>query len=82
MNRLNEASLQKLEASIPALARGAIEQAYAQAMTRHGKVIEAVDGELRETTAEGTSRVIGAVPPPTRVAVGLKRVRRSTPVSG
>lgn len=77
MNRLNEASLQKLEASIPELARGAIQQAYAQAMTRHGKVIEAINGQLRETTAEGTSRVIGLVPAPTPVSIGLKRVRRS-----
>jgi len=76
MNRLSEAALQRLEASIPELARGAVQQAYVQALTRHGKVIEAVDGRLLETTADGHSRVIGSVPAPTRVPVGLKRVRK------
>jgi hypothetical protein len=77
MNRLNEATLQSLEARIPELARGAVQQAQARALTRHGKVIEAVDGQLRETTAEGTSRLIGELPAPTPVRIGLKRVRRA-----
>lgn len=75
MNRLDEATLQHLESRIPELAKGAVQQAQARALTLHGKVIEAVDGQLRETTAEGTSRLIGSVPAPTPVRIGLKRVR-------
>ncbi|MGC4366266.1 hypothetical protein [Hydrogenophaga sp. R2] len=75
MNRLDEATLQSLESRIPELAKGAVQQAQARALTRHGKVIEAVNGQLRETTAAGTSRLIGSVPAPTPVSIGLKRVR-------
>lgn len=75
MNRLDEATLQRLESRIPELAKGAVQQAQARALIRHGKVIEAVNGQLRETTAEGFSRLIGSVPAPTPVPIGLKRVR-------
>lgn len=75
MNRLDEATLQSLESRIPELARGAVQQAQARALTHHGKVIEAVNGQLRETTAGGTYRLIGSVPAPTPVRIGLKRVR-------
>lgn len=78
MKPLTEAAMQSLEAGIPALAQGAFQQARAQALTVHGRIIEAVDGQLVETSAEGLTRVIGSVPAPTRVSLGLKRVRRIT----
>jgi hypothetical protein len=77
MKVLSEAAMLNLEADIPALATGAIRQAYAQALTSHGRVIEAVNGELVEFTVEGQSRVLKTLPNPTRVAVGLKRIRRA-----
>lgn len=77
MKPLNEAALQRLEATIPELASGAIKQAYAQALTMHGRVIEAVNGQLLEITAEGHTRLLRTIAPPTQVEVGLKRVRRS-----
>ena len=79
MNHLSEASLQRLEASIPDLASGAVKQAYAQALTLHGRVIEAINGQLIEITAEGQTTFLRAIAPPTPVAIGLKRVRRNTP---
>lgn len=77
MKPLTEASLQRLEASIPELATGAVMQAYAQALTLHGRVIEAINGQLLEITAEGQTRVLRHIPPPTAVPIGLKRIRRS-----
>lgn len=78
MKVLSEAAMLNLEASIPALASGAVRKAYARALTNHGRVIEAVNGELVEFTVEGERRVLKSLPLPTRVAVGLKRVRRTT----
>jgi hypothetical protein len=77
MKVLSEAAMLNLEASIPALASGAIRKAYAQALTSHGRVIEAVNGELVEVTVEGQRRVLKSLLTPTRVAVGLKRVRHT-----
>ncbi|WP_310567513.1 hypothetical protein [Hydrogenophaga sp.] len=78
MRILSEAAMLNLEVGIPALASGAIRKAYAQALTSHGRVIEAVNGELVEFTVEGQRRVLKSLPTPTRVTVGLKRVRRTT----
>lgn len=78
MKVLSEAAMLNLEAGIPALASGAVRKAYAQALTSHGRVIEAVNGELVEFTVEGQRRVLKSLPTPTRVTVGLKRVRRTT----
>lgn len=78
MKVLSEAAMLNLEASIPDLASGAVRKAYAQALTSHGRVIEAENGELVEFTVEGQRRVLKSLPVPTRVTVGLKRVRRTT----
>lgn len=77
MKVLHEAAMLNLEGGIPALARGAIRKAYVQALTSHSRVIEAVNGELVEFTVEGQRRVLKSLPTPTRVTVGLKRVRRT-----
>jgi hypothetical protein len=79
MKPLTEASLQRLEASIPELASGAVRQAYVQALTLHGRVIEAINGQLLEITADGQTRVLRKIAAPTPSAVGLKRTRRAAP---
>jgi hypothetical protein len=67
-----------LEARTPVLVSGAVRKAYAQTLTGHGRVIEAVNGELVKFTVEGQRRLLKAQPTPTRVTVGLRRVRCTT----
>jgi hypothetical protein len=73
--RMSEKSMQRLEAHIPELACMTFKLAYLQALTTRGKVIEARQGQLIETTAEGGVRVIRALAKPTQVRMGEKRVR-------
>jgi DNA-directed RNA polymerase subunit E'/Rpb7 len=72
---LSEKSMQVMEARIPELAGHAVHRAYYQALTTSGKVLEAVDGILVETTAEGERKVIRKLTAPTQVVPGSKRVR-------
>jgi len=72
---MSEKSMQRMEARIPELAGSAVKRAYLQALTTSGKVIEARNGQLIETTAEGTVRVIRSIAKPVAVTVGTKRVR-------
>ena len=72
---LNEKAMQAMEALIPELAESALRQAYYQALTRSGKVLEAVNGKLVETSAEGGQRLIRNLPAPVAVTPGSKRVR-------
>lgn len=71
---LSEQAMQRLEKSIPELAGGAFKHAYQHALSSSGKVVEAVDGKLVETSADGTQRVIKTLPKPTPVAAGTKRI--------
>ena len=59
--------MQRMEARIPELAGSAFKLAYWQALTISGTVMEARHGELVETTAEGTVRVIRSIAKPTPV---------------
>ena len=72
---LNEKSMQVMEARIPELAGHAVHRAYYRALTTSGKVLEAVNGLLIETTSEGEYREIRKLPAPTAVVPGSKRVR-------
>ena len=72
---MSEESMQRMEARIPELAGSAVKRAYLQALTTSGKVIEARGGQLIETTAEGTVRVIRSIAKPVAVTMGAKRVR-------
>ncbi|MBV5293552.1 MAG: hypothetical protein JZU58_14505 [Curvibacter lanceolatus] len=72
---MSEESMQRMEARIPELAGSAVKRAYLQALTISGKVIEARNGQLIETTAEGTVRVIRSIAKPVAVTMGTKRVR-------
>lgn len=73
--QMSEKSMQRMEARIPELAGSAVKLAYLQALTTSGKVIEARDGQLIETTAEGKVRVIRSIAKPVAVTIGTKRVR-------
>ena len=74
-SQMSEESMQRMEARIPELAGSAVKRAYLQALTTSGKVIEARNGQLNETTAEGTVRVIRSIAKPVAVTMGAKRVR-------
>ena len=73
--QMSEESMQRMEARIPDLAGNAVHLAYLQALTTSGKVLEARNGQLIETTAEGAVRVIRNIAQPTAVAMGARRVR-------
>lgn len=73
--KLSERSMQVMEARIPELAGNAVRRAYYQALTTSGKVVEAVNGKLVETSADGGQRVIRNLPAPMAVVPGSKRVR-------
>ncbi len=72
---LSEESMQYMEARIPELASSAFACAYYQALTTNGKVLEARNGQLVETSAEGTVRVIRNIAKPLTVEIGVKRIR-------
>jgi len=72
---ISEASMQRMEANIPELAGNALKLARLVALTAGGKVMEARAGQLIETTADGTERVIRSIAKPTEVRAGEKRVR-------
>ena len=73
--RMSEESMQRMEAQIPELAGSAVKRAYLQALTTSGKVMEARNGQLVETHAEGTVRVLRSISKPFAVTIGTKRVR-------
>lgn len=68
---MSEAFMQNMEARIPSLAQIAVQQALATS----GKVLEARDGQLVETAANGTVRVIRHIAKPIPVVLGAKRFR-------
>jgi hypothetical protein len=72
---LSEESMLRMEAQIPELAHSAVKRAYLQALTTSGKVLEARNGELIETTADGSVRVMRSIAKPTDVVIGTKRTR-------
>lgn len=67
--------MQRMEAFIPTLAHIAVQLARWQALATSGKVVEARNGQLIETAANGTVRVIRTIAKPMAVAMGTKRVR-------
>ena len=74
--------MQRMEALIPMLAHIAVQRARWHALATSGKVVEARDGQLIETAANGTVRVIRTIAKPMAVAMGTKRFRagRATPL--
>ena len=74
--------MQRMEAFIPMLAHIAVQRARWQALATSGKVVEARNGQLLETAADGTVRVIRTIAKPMAVGVGTKRfrARRASPL--
>lgn len=72
---LTEKSMQIMEARIPELAGHAVQRAYYHALTTSGKVLEAVNGVLVETTVNGERKEIRRLTAPIFVEPGSKRVR-------
>jgi hypothetical protein len=73
--RMSEESMQHMEAQIPELAGTAVKRAYWQALTTTGKVLEARNGQLVETTSDGAVRVVRSIAKPIAVTMGTKRFR-------
>ena len=71
---LSEQAMQRLERNIPELAGGAFLRAYQLALSLEGKVLEAVNGQLVETSADGTQRFVKELRQPIPVVPGTKRV--------
>ena len=76
--KMDENSMQALEKRIPELAGNAVKLAYYQALSTSGKVTEAIDGQLVETSADGAQRVIRNLSKPIAVTLGSKRVRKTS----
>ena len=74
--KMTEESMKVLETGIPKLAQGAFQRAHYQALTSSGKVMRAVNGQLVETYADGTEKVIRTLPSPVQVTAGSKFKRR------
>ncbi|WP_374409220.1 hypothetical protein [Hydrogenophaga sp.] len=70
--KLTEETMSVLEAGIPKLAQGAFQRAHYRALTRSGKVVRAVNGQLVETFADGTETVVRAIQAPVRFTIGAK----------
>lgn len=75
MNQLDEKSMSNLERRIPELAEGAVKQAYCKTLASGRRVIEAINGQLVESSPDGTIRVLKSLPAPTPVDPKQKRVR-------
>lgn len=60
--------MQRMEALIPKLAHIAVRRARRQALATSGKVVEARNGQLIESYADGTVRLIRTIAKPVAVA--------------
>lgn len=69
--------MQRMEAVIPTLAHIAAQRARRQALAISGKVVEARNGQLIESYADGTARVIRTIAKPVAVAVAVGTKRRA-----
>lgn len=75
MRQLDEQSMSNLEKRIPELAEGAVKQAYCKTLASGKRVVEAINGQLVESSPDGSIRVLKPLPPPTPVTPGQRRVR-------
>ena len=65
---MSEESMQRMEALIPKVAHIAVQRARRQAPATSGKVVEARNGQLIGSYADGTARVIPTIAKPVAVA--------------
>jgi len=75
LKELDEQVMSYLEARIPELAEGAVKQAYCKNLAAGRKVVEAVNGQLVESSPDGSTRVIKPLEAPTPVVPGQRLVR-------
>ncbi|WP_434575635.1 hypothetical protein J3P88_12610 [Pseudomonas sp. Z3-6] len=74
---LSDALISRLEEKIPAMAKGAVNTAYINALAAGLSVMEVINGMLVETTADGLHKVIRVSKPKHKVASGgIIKVRR------
>lgn len=74
---LDEQAMLAAEAHIPELATQALQRAYVRALSTSGMVLEAINGQLVESYANGQHRVVRSLPAPVPVAMGtIKRRNR------
>ena len=73
---LSEQAMCTLEENIPKMAQAAFERARLNALTVSGKVLQVLNGQLVELSAEGDIRVIKDIQPSIKVQVGTKLVRK------
>ena len=71
----DEKSMRFQEACIPELAEGAVKQAYYNSLAAGCKVLEARDGQLVESSPDGSVRVIRALPEAIPVTPGRRILR-------
>ncbi|MDD1649745.1 MAG: hypothetical protein LUO80_05055 [Methylococcaceae bacterium] len=71
----DEKSMRFQEACIPELAEGAVKQAYYQTLAAGCKVIEAINGQLVESSPDGSVRVLRKLPMGIPVSPGQRVVR-------
>lgn len=67
--------MQRMDDIIPLLVQIAVRWARWQALAISGKVVEARNGQLIETAANGSVRVIRTIAKPMPVSIGIKRFR-------
>jgi len=72
---MSEEFMQRMEAFIPVLAHITVQRARWRALAISGKVVEARDGQLIQTAANGAVQVIRTIAKPIAVAMGTKRFR-------
>jgi hypothetical protein len=75
MKQLDEKSMSNLEQRIPELAEGAVKLAYCKTLTSGRRLIEAINGQLVESSPDGTTRILKSLPTPTPVVPGQIRIR-------
>jgi hypothetical protein len=75
VRQLDEKSMSNLEERIPELAEGAVKQAYCKTLTSGRCVVEAINGQLVESSPDGTKRILKTLPMPTPVVPGQRLVR-------
>jgi hypothetical protein len=77
ISALPESEMQAFEELIPELAQIAVKIAHNEALALGATVLEAINGELVETFANGERRFIKSLPAPYKVELGAKRTRRT-----
>ena len=75
---LSEQAMCTFEENIPKMAQAAFERARLNALTVSGKVLQVLNGQLVELSAEGDIRVIKDLQPSIKVKAGTKLVRKSS----